>query len=170
MSSGPAFQTGLTPGAPAAALPASGGLASQSLTRPATPTLIPAASWEEERVKEHCHTWLIRLAGLPLRLSLCFSLLFSLTLHSTSSQPLSLSLSLSLSLYLSLSISLSLSLSPSPFILPLTLFVAAGLSEAPMTLPFSHIFLMLRVPPTGRSVTGDFGDLMSLLLCRDKEI
>lgn len=51
------------------------------------------------------------------------------------------------------------SLSPS---LVLTLAVGAGLSEELLMLPFSHMFLMLRVPPVGISPTVDLGDFNSL--------
>ena len=49
----------------------------------------------------------------------------------------------------------------------LTLLDGAGLSEEP-TLPFSHMLLMLRVPPVGMSATADLGDLTtSLFPCRN---
>lgn len=59
-----------------------------------------------------------------------------------------------------------LPLSPS---LVLTLTVGAGLSEELLMLPFSHMFLMLRVPPVGISATVDLGDFTSLFPCGQKK-
>lgn len=97
---------------------ASGGFAIQLLTRPATPPLIPASSWEKRNLK-----------------------------YSITNQKACLSLSLSQSL---------------------TLLTGDGLSEEPPTLPFSHMLLMLRVPPVGISAIGDLGDLASLFPCGDR--
>lgn len=63
------------------------------------------------------------------------------------------------------SIARSLPLSPS---LVLTLTVGAGLSEELLMLPFSHMFLMLRVPPVGISATVDLEDFPSLFPCGNK--
>lgn len=49
------------------------------------------------------------------------------------------------------------------FLLFLTLFAGDGLSEELPTLPFSHMLLMLRVPPVGISAMGDLGDLPTSL-------
>lgn len=51
---------------------------------------------------------------------------------------------------------------------PLTLTVGAGLSEALLMLPFSHMLLMLRVPPVGMSATPDLWDFTSLFPCGPK--
>ncbi len=52
--------------------------------------------------------------------------------------------------------------------LPLTLLTGAGVSEELLMLPFSHMFLMLRVPPVGISANGDLGDLTSLFACGNR--
>lgn len=60
-----------------------------------------------------------------------------------------------------------ITLSPS---VVLTLTVGAGLSEELLMLPFSHMFLMLRVPPVGISATGDLEDFTSLFPCGNETI
>lgn len=58
---------------------------------------------------------------------------------------------------------INLSILPSlPRSLLLTLLAGEGLSEELAMLPFSHMLLMLRMPPVGISATGDLGDLTSL--------
>ncbi len=57
---------------------------------------------------------------------------------------------------------------PLPFSLSPTLLAGAGLSEELLMLPFSHMLLMLRVPPVGISANGDFGDLTSLFPCGNR--
>lgn len=61
-----------------------------------------------------------------------------------------------------------LPLSPPPLVLTLT--VGAGLSEELLMLPFSHMFLMLRVPPVGISATVDLGDFTSLFPCGNERM
>lgn len=62
-----------------------------------------------------------------------------------------------------------ISLSPPPPLV-LTLTVGAGLSEELLMLPFSHMFLMLRVPPVGISATVDLGDFTSLFPCGNERM
>lgn len=105
-------------GAGAGVFSASAGFAFQLLTRPATPPLIPATSWEKEEEEGISGSFL----NLPT--------------------------------------------SPHPPMLTLT--VGAGLSEALLMLPFSHMLLMLRVPPVGISATPDLWDFTSLFPCGPK--